>query len=66
MSLRRMERINPAFESNAMGLIDSVDAGAKHCGNRASWRSVRSATPTYSPRGTPSRSTRGWLGKMGV
>lgn len=59
MSLRRMERINPAFELSAMGLIDSVDAGAKYCGNRASWGSARSASPTYSPRGTPSRSTRG-------
>lgn len=66
MTLRCMERITPAFEVGVMGLIDAVDASAKHCGNRASWWSVRSASPTYSPRGTPSRSLRGWLGKMGV
>lgn len=66
MTLRRIERINPAFELSAMGLIDSVEADAKYCGNRASWWSVRSASPSYSPRGTPSRSLRGWVGKMGV
>ncbi len=66
MTLRRIERINPVFELSAMGLIDSVESDAKYCGNRASWWSVRSAPPTYSLRGTPSRSTRGRLGKMGV
>lgn len=31
------ETINPAFKASEMGFIDSVDAGAKECGSRASW-----------------------------